>query len=186
MEKIIDIKDLLDSGKVSEVYCIAREDVYGYFQLRPDSIKLEHLMIVNKNWDEIDGWHIEGSKFNPNEKVFRGNFICSNELEVDLNWLTSEINDFLNSEWGNQSWKGEYKEADIWDFIDYGMEESNFEFNTESVLIFESKEDSNKSISRTYETEIGLNDIIAGIITEGHGTNYSFRFKLKDSSEPLK
>ena len=179
MNKICDIRDRLDSGDISKVYIESREELYGYYQLKLGSDEPDNFSIANVEWNKIDGWHIEEGEFNPNRKVFKGFFIRSRMLGVDITWLRSEINRFLKSDWLNDSLEGEIENADIADFLDYGMEESNFEANPEAVLLFNPWKEPKEQILTIYETGPNLKDIAAGVITEGHGTDYSFRLVLK-------
>lgn len=174
-----ELTNLLDSSDIAKAYVEAREDIYGFYQLKLGSDEPDNISIANVEWNKIDGWHIEEGEFNPNRKVFKGFFIRSRVLEVDITWLRSEIDKFIESDWLNDMLKGEYENADIWDFIDYGMEESNFEANPEAVLLFHPWKEPKEQILTIYETKSNLKDIAAGVITEGHGTDYSFRLVLK-------
>ena len=179
MKKINEIKLLLDAKKVSKAYVEAIEDIYGFYQLKLGSDEPDNFSIANVEWNKIDGWHIEEGEFNPNRKVFKGFFIRSRMLGVDIAWLRSEINKFMESDWLNDSLEGKIENADIADFLDYGMEESNFEANPEAVLLFHPWKEPKEQILTIYETGPNLKDIAAGVITEGHGTDYSFRLMLK-------
>ena len=178
MNKISDVRGILDSGDISKVYFEAREEVYGYYQLKLGSDEPDNFSTANVEWNKIDGWQTEEGEFNPNRKVLKGFFIRARVLEVDIKWLCSEIDKFMNSDWLNNSLEGEFENAVIEDFLDYGVEESNFEANPEAVLLFHPWKEPKEQILTIHETGPNLNDIAVAVITEGHGTDYSFRLLL--------
>mgnify|MGYP000648352272 CR=1 FL=1 len=116
VEEVIKI---IDSQKFLEINFVLEEDIQGCFQFR-DSYNESKYEKCEHNWDEIEGWEIELGDYNSSEPIFEGSFISKIEHRINVDWLKSMLNKFIES---GQRFEHESEPLYLWEFFEFGITE---------------------------------------------------------------
>lgn len=200
MDEIREIKGILDSNTAKAVYFQITEDVYGYF--KPKAGEINGYREITEAWENLEGAITVKGNSEFNSRVYEGDFMIRTEHWVDKNWLKAKFEDYYSY---LSELEEDDDELFLWDFIDFGENEGLFEANPEyglygdgvlgeefskssseilenggisALLEFQSRSNNKRKelLSTKLETYSGKDDIETGIITEGHGKDYSLRF----------
>ena len=129
LSTISELKELIDSNRVSKVYIQIIENVFGYYQLK-EGVVSEKEPIKVKDWNELEGSPTDVGTYNPDKPTYEGYFDVTNQHEVTLDWFIEKFNGFINSDF---DYEDDYN-LFHYQFIDYGREEGLFDVNSEMGL----------------------------------------------------
>lgn len=177
ISNISELKELLESNKISKVYIQIIETVRGYYQLKEGFIS-DKEPLQGIVWNEIEGSPTDVGKYNTDKPIYLGYFNIKNQHEVNLDWFIDKFNGFVESD-SLEVYKEVYPSFH-YQFIYYGQEEGDFDVNSEMGLHGEGLNYSElrKSMKITLSTKGKEDDIETGLVSESIDEDVIWTFDL--------
>ena len=172
---ISELKELLDSNRITKVYIQIIEVVYGYYQLKEGFIS-ENEPIQGEVWNELEGSPTDVGRYNPDKPFYLGYFDITNHHEVNLEWFKKKFNGFIESD-SLDVYEEEYDSFED-QFIYYGLEEGDFGVNSEMGLHGDGLDyyELRKSMKIILSSDGEIDNLETGLICESHGDDVKWMF----------
>ena len=179
IQTVSELKQLLETNKIKNIYIQIVEEVEGYYQLK-NSVETNLISLTSQDWFELEGSPTEVGKYISGKPFFEGRYTIATEHEVDVIWFKEKLNGYI--EWINSDdWEEEKDEYITFScrFGEYGTESGEFEINSEMGLNYFGLDWSTIKKTRNIilSTYGNQNDIETGLIYGSDGEEINWRFE---------
>ena len=172
---VSELKELIDSNRVSKVYIQIIENVFGYYQLKEGNVS-DKEPLQGVEFKDLEGSPTDIGNYNPNKPIYEGYFDITNQHEVNLDWFREKFNGFIDSDFNDEEQYSSFH----YQFFDYGREEGLFDVNSEMGLHGHGLKygELRKTMKITLSTYGESDNIETGLICESDGEEYKWTFDL--------